>query len=114
MAEQAENTKKSKKSKKRSNIVFTIFMICVCSILGFAILKQYQLKLDLDSREAILQEELKKQQNTKEALENEMKNKNSPELIERIAREKLNMVKPNEIVFNDTNSGKRQISNTDE
>ena len=43
-------------------------------------------------------------------LQNEADNQDSPEVIEKIAREKLNMVKPNEIVFVDDNQDENTTS----
>ena len=43
-------------------------------------------------------------------LTNEADNQDSPEVIEKIAREKLNMVKPNEIVFVDDNQDENTTS----
>lgn len=76
------------------------FITIAASVSLFA---QYQIKLDLNAQEKDVRAQLSQQEKTKKRLTDESNNQDSPEFVEKIAREKLNMVKPNEIVFVDEN-----------
>lgn len=98
-----EKSKNNTSSKKRANLIYGLSMSLLVVIFSITILHQYRIKLDLDAKYASLQAEITKENSTKESLQKLQENQDSPEFVEKIAREKLNMVKPNEIVFIDQN-----------
>ncbi|MBQ7265289.1 MAG: cell division protein FtsL [Firmicutes bacterium] len=109
--EQKNESRRESRRKKGKLIFGSLFFLVVVLIL-FAIFHQYRIRLDLNSKEAVISKELDKEKAENAALQKELENENAPEFIEKIAREKLNMVRPTEIVFNDVNtSGKRMEKN---
>ncbi len=97
---------------KHKNIIYFLCILTMILIFVFSLLLKYREKLDLDAKEALIEEELQKQKNTQKALKDEMNNGDDPKYIEKMARERLNMVKPNEIVFNDTGADNNSNNNT--
>lgn len=96
--------KKSTTSKKNTaNIIYRISMAVMSVIFVIAIVHQYFISIDLKKQEAELLAEISREEAVGKALKNQQDNQDSPEFIEKIAREKLNMVKPNEIVYVDKN-----------
>lgn len=96
---------KNKKHKKshRGNILFVIcIMICVCVMLC-VISVQAQQKLEYDTEIQALQEEISKANEKSTKLQEQIEYQDSDEFIEELARERLNLVKSNEIVFVDKN-----------
>lgn len=89
-----------KKSLKFNNLYFFIMIFMVLSFSTYLIYKynslfMYNQKLELLSKEV---EEANK---INEDLKSQTEYKNSKEYIEKIARDKLGMVKSNEIIFYD-------------
>lgn len=99
--------KSVKKSRGSAKILYRVAMVAIISILTVAIVNQYMIGLDLKEQETKLITEISKEQAIGNSLKNQQANQNDPEFIEKIAREKLNMVKPNEIVFIDKNTNKK-------
>ncbi len=90
------------KKKKKSKFWF----IVIALILLYSGYISYSLKGLLDSKKeqhADLQNKISLQKKQKADLEKQMKNINSDEYIEKVAREKLGMVKKNERVYVDVN-----------
>jgi cell division protein DivIC len=104
MKEKARKKTEKKRSNKRTNIMYWTAMALIVITFGFVILTQYQEKLNLAAKKTELTAELNTQQEKKDSLQKLSENQDNPEFVEKIAREKLNMVKPNEIVFIDDNS----------
>lgn len=90
--------KKKISSKKKIYIVFLIaFIIYSCSIFV-----NQQAKLNSYSKQKeYLQSELQKTKDKQKELQELQENVNSPEYIEEIARDKLDMYLPNERVYID-------------
>lgn len=106
MAKKAKNTdtvKNTNKAKSPTKLIFRITMAVLITILCVAIANQYFIGLDLKAQEAQLLAAISKEEAIGNSLKSRQENQDSPEFIEKIAREKLNMVKPNEIVFIDKN-----------
>ena len=90
------------KKKKKSKFWFIVIALIVLYS-GYI---SYSLKGLLDSKKeqhADLQNKISLQKKQKADLEKQMKNINSDEYIEKVAREKLGMVKKNERVYVDVN-----------
>ncbi|KNY27312.1 FtsB family cell division protein [Pseudobacteroides cellulosolvens] len=90
------------KKKKKSKFWF----IVIALILLYSGYISYSLKGLLDSKKEQhndLQNKISLQKKQKAELEKQMKNINSDEYIEKVAREKLGMVKKNERVYVDVN-----------
>lgn len=94
---------KDKKSKSPAKIIYRIAMAVMIIIFSIAIIQQYIISLDLKKQETALLTEISKEEAIGNSLKNQQENHDDPEFIEKVAREKLNMVKPNEIVFIDKN-----------
>lgn len=99
---------KNKRKNKRGSgnqpfyIIFIIFGIYV---LGTLINQQITVR-ELRQQEIKLQEQLEALQEEEARLEEEKNMSNDPQQIEKIAREQLKMVKPNEIIYIDMNKSK--------
>ena len=84
-------------TKKVYILIFIIFIIYAMSILV-----NQQIKLNSYAKQkAYYQNELEDRKEKNKELENMQKNVNSPEYIEEIARDKLDMYLPNERVYID-------------
>lgn len=94
--------RQNKKDKKSpANLIYKIGMLVMIVIFSISIIHQYLIGLGLKDQETQLMAEISKEEAIGNSLKNAQDNQDSPEYIEKIAREKLNMVKPNEIVFID-------------
>lgn len=83
----------------KRNRVVVLFAIAFIIYVGVTILRQEVKLRQLKAEEAACQAEIMLLKEDVEELEEELENASSPETIERIAREKLKMVKPNEIIY---------------
>lgn len=97
-----KNIKKSNKKNIASKIyifAYLFFLICFATYVNhyYKILNDYNKQINQLSNEI----ELEKKNNAK--LIEQIEYKNSNEYIEKIAREKLGMIKNNEIIFIDVN-----------
>ncbi len=95
---------KGKKQKKPGKIIYRAAMAVMIIIFSIAIIQQYIISVDLKKQETAILTEISKEEAIGNSLKNQQENQDDPEFIEKVAREKLNMVKPNEIVFIDKNS----------
>lgn len=90
--------------KKKSVVVkrnkyLILFLVVFMGYIGYSVV-QTEIKIqELKSREATLKEELIKLTEEKDTLTKQLEESKSLESIERIAREKLKMVKPNEVIY---------------
>lgn len=98
--------KKRKKRRKKSGGVFTKILVSLITI--FLLAAATAIYFDQEAQMAELQrrnDELSEQADealqTKNKYENLLEKTDSLEYIERIAREKLGMVKPGEVIFTD-------------
>lgn len=87
---------------KKKQIIFRVFLvITVCIISGLSIkaMEFGRILNDLDVQIETSQSELEKDTQRLNELKTEKENMNTPEYIEKVAREKLGMVKKDDIVF---------------
>lgn len=87
---------------KNKKIVFWGFLIismCIMAGLGIKAKEINKIMQDLDDQIVNSRQELERDQERLEDLKEEKENMNSPEYIEKVAREKLGMVKKDDIVF---------------
>lgn len=87
--------------KKKQVIFRTFLFITVCIITGLSVkaVEFNKIIMGLDSQIVSSQAELEKDKERLEELKKERATMNSPEYIEKVAREKLGMVKADDIVF---------------
>lgn len=93
---------KAKKSKGK--ILYIVTMAVLIVIFTVAIFQQYIIHIDLNKEKSQVLTEISKEEAIGNSLKNQKENMYDAENIEKLARERLNMVKPNEIVFIDKNS----------
>lgn len=110
------NTRENQIRKRRKNvnkfrIIVSAITIFACITLLFTIFKQQiqirninNVKLVQQNKKAELEKEIVK-------LSDDSKNLDNPKLIEKYAREKLGMVKPNEILIKDEKEKPKKDSN---
>lgn len=86
------------------SIVIRIILILVSIYIVATFIKQQKKILSYESNIDYLSTKVDEQKERKEELNSLMDNINSPEYIEQVAREKLNMYMPNEKVYIDIGS----------
>lgn len=97
--------KKSSKTEKEEP-KFSIFSIIFIMLVLYFFIVIYTQERDiafLKETQIEISEELADKENELKLVKKELKKVDTNEFIEKIAREKLKMVKPNEIVYIDTN-----------
>lgn len=97
--EQNEETKKGKKGIK----FYLFFIMGIILFFSGAICMQLQKRNDYDEQIKQLEYEINKQNEINEELKRQNEYQDSDEFIEKIAREQLGMIKPNEKIFIDQN-----------
>lgn len=97
--------KKNKYKDKKFKFTGVYFFVTIFAVLlaSFYLFKQYSLLKSHQNQVLELNKEIENQKKINKELQNEKEYKNSDENIEKIAREKLGMVRSNEIIFYDTN-----------
>lgn len=110
------NTRENQIRKRRKNvnkfrIIVSAITIFACITLLFTIFKQQiqirninNVKIEQQNKKAELEKEIVK-------LSDDTKNLDNPKLIEKYAREKLGMVRPNEILIKDEKEKPKKDSN---
>ena len=103
--------KKRRKNVNKFRIIVSVVTIFACFTLLFTIFKQQlqiksinNVKLEQQTKQAELEKEIIK-------LSEDSKHLNNPELIEKYAREKLGMVKPNEVLIKDEKQKPKKNAN---
>lgn len=103
--------RKRRKNVNKFRIIVSAVTIFVCVTLLFTIFKQQiqirninNIKLEQQTKKDELEKEIKK-------LSEDSKNLDNPELIEKYAREKLGMVKPNEVLIKDEKEKPKKDTN---
>ncbi len=105
----SENKKKANLNPKRFAVAM---VIAVFAIYFVYVMIWQQVMLTRKNREIdVLEEQITAATQQAEELEKELENLNDPEYLERIAREKLGLVRPNERVFVDANQSEVNQSN---
>lgn len=90
---------KKRKSTLSRNKYLILFLVLFIGYVGYSVFNTEIRIHELKAKEAALQDELKKLSVEKEQLLKDLEDSRSLESIERIAREKLKMVKPNEVIY---------------
>ncbi|WP_352418153.1 septum formation initiator family protein [Proteiniborus sp.] len=101
---------KENKSRKRFRVRhFLIFAIIV--YLGITFFNQQKIIKALENEKIQKQDEIEKLNGEIKDIEEKLKYTDSLEYIEKMAREELKMVMPDEIIYIDTNKSKEDKSN---
>ena len=94
---------------KKEKVASNIFFISVCAVLimivigtGIKFLNQGLTMMRLERQKVELEEKIAEEKKSIEGLKKDLLDSKTPEFIEKQAREKLKMVKPNEKVYIDT------------
>lgn len=90
---------KKRKSVLSRNKYLILFLIVFMGYVSYSVFNTEIRIHELKAKEAALQDELQKLSVEKEQLLKDLEESRSLESIERIAREKLKMVKPNEVIY---------------
>lgn len=90
---------KKRHSTLSRNKYLILFLVVFIGYVGYAVFNTEIRIHELKAKEASLQDELQKLSVEKEQLLKDLEESRSLESIERIAREKLKMVKPNEVIY---------------
>jgi len=83
----------------KRNRVIVLFAIAFLIYVGVTLVRQEIKFRELLAEEALCQAKIVLLKEDVDELQEELENASSPETIEKIAREKLKMVKPNEIIY---------------
>lgn len=86
-----------------------IALACFCVYVAFSLVQQELEIRELKHNKIEKEQQLKEVQAETSEIEKKIENKEDIKYIEKIARDELNMVRPNEIIYEDANA-----SNTDE
>ncbi len=89
----------NKRQRSRSSWVVVLFMLVFIPAVGFHVWNQSRVLKDLKAEEATLQEQLAEEQARSIELEKQQEYYTSDSYIEKVAREQLGLVKPDEVVF---------------
>ena len=85
------------------NFLFIVAVGVFLSVAVSIIYGQYQHTLILNQKIEAVQKQIKDEQKKTDKINNQENYYHSDEYVEKIAREKLSLVKPNEIIFKDRN-----------
>ena len=99
----ARSKEKKEKKLNKNNVLFSLALVLLVMLSVIPAYKAAADNYELHRQYESLQDELKEQQNYKKELEDSIKYSDRDEYVEKIAREKLNMIKSDEIVFVDKN-----------
>jgi len=91
--------KKSKKGFLKRNKIIIVFFIIFFVYIGYTVISNESRYKELKTEEENYNEEITVLKEEIESLKIEIEKSQSHEIIEKIAREKLKMVKPNEIIY---------------
>lgn len=104
MGDNRKNTGRSAKKNRniKKLIIRGAIVICVVYFLSVLVWQQSMINAKNEEIEEITQK-MEKASDETEKLKQEIENMSDPEYVERVAREKLGLVRPNERVFIDAN-----------
>jgi len=91
------------KKKKSHNFLYIVVMGVFLTFGASILYMQYEYTLELNEKNASVLADIEKEKKVTEKINNQEKYYNSDEYVEKIAREQLSLVKPNEILFVDLN-----------
>lgn len=99
----SENTDFSTKGKKKKshNFLYVLIMGAILFTGVFAIYMEYNRTIELNKKDGEVLAEIEKQNKITEKINNQQNYYDSDEYVEKVAREQLSLVKPNEILFVD-------------
>ncbi|WP_317366980.1 septum formation initiator family protein [uncultured Tyzzerella sp.] len=97
------NNLEKKKKHLKINKLYFITMISIVFIFSSYLFYKYDTLIKYNKKIEQIKKEIEIANKTNEELKNQTEYKNSNEYIEKIARDKLGMVKNNEIIFYDKN-----------
>lgn len=102
-SEKKETTNKPNEKTKKHNLIYILAMATII-LTGVSVLyMQYEYTLELNKKNSIVLKDIEKQNKLTEEINKQDEYYHSDEYVEKIAREQLSLVKPNEIVFVDLN-----------
>ncbi len=98
---------KPRKRKKRTNPTYLILVGIVLYVSWTFINQQIRLQ-DMEKEQAVYKKQVQELKEEEESLIHEKNILDDPTYIEKVARERLKMVKPNEIIYIDQEKAKYQ------
>ncbi|QZY54730.1 FtsB family cell division protein [Crassaminicella profunda] len=93
------------KTKKKNRFFYMVLLMIGLYVSWIVIKQQIELK-ELRNQEQTLNKKILELKKEEARLEEEKNLGNDPQFIEKVARERLKMVKPNEIIYIDINKAK--------
>ena len=93
--------KEKKKEKKNNNFIYAFILIFFIVSLSIPMYKGIRKKIELEKEISVLSGQSAEAARYNNDLKNRIKYSDEDEYVEKVAREKLNMVKPDEILFID-------------
>lgn len=90
-------------SKRRKSRVYLLVTLCVMAYLTYLMIGQERIIRDKSSQITSVNQKIEDEKSKNTELNKQKEQVNSPEYIEKIARDQLGMVKPDEKVFVDIN-----------
>lgn len=97
-----------KKTKRKNKKTKYLFVFAIVAYISWTFISQ-QIKLnELEAEQVVLKNRVKELQQVEQSLIEEKNMINDQAYIEKIARERLKMVKPNEIIYIDQERAKYQ------
>ncbi len=96
-------SKEKKRGRSKENLIFAFSLILIIGIFAVPMYCNAEKKFQLEAEIADVQARTKEAEEYNKELQNQIKYSDEDEYVEKIAREKLNMVMPDEIIFIDKN-----------
>lgn len=96
-------SKAKKRGRSKENLIFAFSLILIIGIFAVPMYCNAEKKFQLEAEIADVQARTKEAEEYNQELQNQIKYSDEDEYVEKIAREKLNMVMPDEIIFIDKN-----------
>lgn len=100
---------KKKKRKKKKFSKLKIILLGILIYIMAIMINQNRMMSDLESKKALLTNDIHILENEIEDMNDELDNSDSLEFVEKVAREKLGMVKPREIIVIDEGKTKNSF-----
>lgn len=93
------NMKKKKKKKYHSYIFVLLVLFLMVTIVGIGMIKQRKILMRYEEQAASLQEEIRSEKERQKEIDSLEEYVKTDEYIKEVAREKLGLIDPNEIIF---------------
>lgn len=91
--------KKKKKKKYHSYIFVLLVLFLMVTIVGIGMIKQRKILMRYEEQAASLQEEIQSEKERQKEIDSLEEYVKTDEYIKEVAREKLGLIDPNEIIF---------------